>query len=382
MANQAPERRSLRIGITIGIRSENESLWINGIKQNAIFLAKLFQHSPLKHQVTLVNTTDTAITDKLPWDQKQFPVRTFDDVKDNLDILIELGGQINNLQNAYLHERGARHISYCCGPEYVSTSQAIISKIPGFKSPFINQHYDEIWVIPQVAETSFHFLKTLRRRPARVVPFVWDPMCIEERSANLPHKGEYRPTGNPAKRLSVIEPNRDLLKFCLYPTLLAELAFRQAPDKIAFLHVTNSDYMVHDDYGFVALMTGLDIVNAHKAAFIGMFATPDFLSSHTDIVVSHQWGLALNYLYLEVCWQGYGLVHNAHLVPELGYYYHENDIEEGAKQLVRALEEHDGRWEDYRSEQRKMIGKFLASNRELAMAYDDLLFGVLSRPHG
>ena len=378
MTKQAETRRALKIGITIGLRSEDESLWINGIKQNAIFLAKLFQHSPLGHQVTLVNTTDVAITDKLPWDLKQFPVASFDTIKDGLDVIIELGGQISGAETDYLKQRGTRIVSYCCGPEYVTSVEAIITRMPGFKTPFINQRYDEIWVIPQVAETSFHFLKTLRRRPARVVPFVWDPMCIEERSQALPHSGQYRPYSGVAKRLSVIEPNRDLLKFCLYPTFLAELAFRQAPERISILHVTNADRFVNDDFGFVALVKDLDIVKAHKATFVGMFPTPDFLSHHTDMVISHQWGLALNYMYLEVCWQGYGLVHNAHIVPEIGYYYPENDVEEGARVLLRALEEHDSHWEDYRSEQRKLITKFLATNPEVAAAYDDLLFNLLS----
>lgn len=373
-------RRSLRIGITIGLRSEDESLWINGIKQNAIFLAKVFQNSVHRHHVTLVNTTDVAITNKLPWDLNQFPAAPFDAVKDNLDILIELGGQIHGQQTDYLKQRGTRIVSYCCGPEYVAQSQAIIFQIPGFQSPFINQRYDEVWVIPQVAETSFHYLKTLRRRPARVVPFVWDPMCIEERSKALPHGGEYRPHSNSAKRLSVIEANRDLLKFCLYPTFLAELAYRVAPDRIDFLHVTNADRFVRDDFGFVAMMTGLDIVKANKASFVGSYPTPDFLSEHTDIVVSHQWGLALNYMYLEVCWQGYGLVHNAHIVPDIGYYYHQNDLEEGARILVRVLEEHDKDWEGYRAQQRKLIGRFLATNREVSAAYDDLMFDLLAAP--
>jgi hypothetical protein len=258
----------------------------------------------------------------------------------------------------------------------VANAHAIISRGPGFQAPFFNQHYDEIWVIPQIAETSIHYFKTLCRRPARVVPFVWDPMCIEERGKALPYGGEYRPHGRRAKRLAVMEANRDLLKFCLYPTFLVDLAFRMAPDKIEFLHVTNADRFVKDDFGFVALMRALDIVKANKASFVGSFPTPDFLSQYTDVVISHQWGCALNYMYLEVCWQGYGFVHNAHLVPEIGYYYHGNDVEEGAQVLVRALEEHDLHWEEYRANQRSLIDRFLSTNDKLAEAYDDLLFDL------
>ena len=36
----------MRIGITIGIQKKNESIWINGIKMNAIFLAKALNPPP------------------------------------------------------------------------------------------------------------------------------------------------------------------------------------------------------------------------------------------------------------------------------------------------------------------------------------------------
>jgi hypothetical protein len=367
----------LRIGVTIGLQSEDESLWINGIKQNALYLAKLFQNSPHRHRVTLVNTTNVAITPKLPWRLDQFPTAPFAAVKDSLDVLIELGGQIDAAQTDYLKKRGTRIVSYCCGPEYVFNMEAILFKRPLWTSIFVNQRYDELWVIPQVVESSLYFLQTLRRRPARMVPFVWDPMCVEDKARTLPHGGQYRP-GAPAKRLSIIEPNRDVMKFCLYPVFIAERAYRIVPERIGFLHVTNADRLVWDDTEFQALVRHLDIVRDQKASFVGSFTTPEFLSAHTDIVISHQWGLPLNYMYLEVCWQGYALVHNAHLVPEIGYFYHDNDLEEGAQALVRALEEHDSHWEEYRIQQRSLIGKFLATNAALSSAYDDLLFQLLS----
>lgn len=86
-------RRSLRIGITIGLRAPDESLWTNGIKQNALFLAKLFRNSALAHDVVLLNTTDVPITSALPWDLKSYPTAPFDAACDGLDIVIELGGR-------------------------------------------------------------------------------------------------------------------------------------------------------------------------------------------------------------------------------------------------------------------------------------------------
>lgn len=369
------KRRALKIGITIGVSVPDESLWINGIKQNALYLARLFQHSPLRHDVCLLNTTDVAITDALPWSRLDFPTFPIAERIDDVDVLIELGGQIDPDQTERLKQRGAKIVSYCCGPEYAQNIEAMIFRRPLWDQIFINRRYDELWVIPQVAETTTHFLQTFRRAPARTVPFVWDPFILDAANAARPDSGAYRPRSG-AKRLSVIEPNIDVLKFCLYPILIAEQAFRQRPDLIAFLHVANADRFVHDDREFAGLMRHLDIVAAQKASFIGRVQTPAFLADHTDVVVSHQWGLALNYVYLECCWLGYPLVHNAHLVADLGYYYPENDAAAGARRLIEALEHHDTDWPGYRRMQQRRIGRFLATNPALAAAYDDLLFGL------
>lgn len=369
-------RRALSIGITIGLRAPGESLWTNGIKQNALFLAKLFMNSRWKHNVKILNTTDVPITEDLPWDLSVFCTEQFEAGCEGLDVLIELGGQISYEQTQRIKSRGTKLVSYCCGPEYVQNIEAMIFNRPLWDDIFINQDYDEMWVIPQVVDTSLQFLKTFRKCRARAVPFVWDPMALQAATADLPNQGEYRPTNKP-KLLTVIEPNIDVLKFCLIPILAAEVAWRKDPSAIGFLHVANSDHMVHQNREFAGLMRRLDIVKAGKASFIGRVVTPSFLSDLTDIVVSHQWGLPLNYFYLECCWQGYPLIHNAEIIPDLGYFYHANNVEQAAARIEEAVSFHDDTWGDYIALQRERIRPFLATNNALADEYDDLLFDLV-----
>ena len=59
---------NLTIGITIGLKNEDETLWNNGIKQNAVFLAEALRNCANVAQVVLVNTTAIRITERLPWD--------------------------------------------------------------------------------------------------------------------------------------------------------------------------------------------------------------------------------------------------------------------------------------------------------------------------
>lgn len=367
------ELNGLRIGITIGLRSPDESLWINGIKQNALFLSRLLMASPHGYRVTLVNTTDVPLTDALPWNRAVYATGSFSDVKDALDVLIELGGQIDAEQTAYLKARGAKIVSYCCGVEYINAIESILFGRRLWDSLFINRGYDEVWAIPQIAPSSLPFLQSLRRCPGRVVPFVWDPVLLSERTQALRDHGEYRPSGVRAKRLTVMEPNYDVVKTCVYPMLIIDEAFRREPDAIGFAHVTNADRLANTSPEFVMLMNYLEIVRAGKASFVGRFDTPEFLAELTDIVVSHQWENALNYFYFEVCWQGYPLIHNASLAPDLGYYYRDNDVQQGADQLLRALTAHDQDWSGYARRQREILRRYTPDNPALIAEYDTLL---------
>ena len=366
---------ALRIGITLGLQHGAEELWNNGIKQNAVFLAETFKHCPDVASVRLVNMTAIAL-DHLPWDTQRWPTVTFEDAKDDLDVLIELGGQVGPAETDYLKSRGTRLVSYCCGFEYVHAMEAVLFGRASFGSNlFVNRRYDAIWMIPQVAEQSAAYFTTLRRRPAETVPFVWDPVLFTQAASAFANGGEYRPRDIPdsPKRLTVMEPNIDVVKFCLYPIFIAEHAFRARPDLVSFLHVTNAERLAKESKEFVSLMSQLDIVQAHKATFVGRFATPQFLAEMTDVVISHQWENALNYFYLEVCWQGYPLVHNAYLCPELGYYYPGDDVETGAAKLLHAMQTHDVDWEGYRDRQRALIGRFLPGNAQVVQRYSELL---------
>ena len=376
-----PEPRStdLRVGITIGLHHEAETLWNNGIKQNAVFLAEALRNCPRVASVQLVNTTGVAITPALPWDQARWPTVSFADAKDTVDVLIELGGQIDAGQTDYLKQRGARLVSYCCGFEYVHAMESVLFRRPSFGDHlFVNQRYDDIWMIPQVANISEHFFTTLRRRPAEVIPFVWDPMFVDLRSQGYPNNGEYRPREGP-RRLSVMEPNINVVKFCLYPILIVEEAFRRRPDLISFLHVTNAERLAKESPEFVSLMRQLDIVQQHKASFVGRYDTPQFLSEFTDVVISHQWENPLNYMYLEICWQGYPMVHNAHLCKDLGYYYDRNDVQDGCRALLHVLAEHDAGWQEYQQRQRDLIGRYRPFHPAVVGRYDELLGRLMGR---
>ena len=88
-----------------------------------------------------------------------------------------------------------------------------------------------------------------------------------------------------------------------------------------------------------------------------------------DIVVSHQWENPLNYLYFDLAWMGWPIVHNAHLCKDVGYYYSEFNYEEGGNVLSEVIENHDLRSEEYISSNRRIIDRYLPSNKILQGKY-------------
>lgn len=370
----------LRIGITIGLHRADETIWNNGIKQNAIFLADALARCASVYSVALLNTTPVPLGDTLPWSLTRFPTLPFEAAKDDIDLLIELGGQIDADQTGYLKARGVRLVSYCCGSEYLLAAQAMLFDRPAWGAGlFVNQRYDAIWMVPQVADANRPFFEVLRRQRAHAVPFVWSPVFLEACASAQPCGGAYAPHTEP-RRLSVMEPNVDIVKFCLYPILIAELAYRERPGAIALLQVTNAQRLAEHSPDFVALMHQLDIVRERKATFLPRYDTPTFLAEYTDVVISHQMANPLNYFYLEVCWQGYALIHNAGLCSDLGYYYQGNDLGAGARRLVEALDRHDAGLAAYRFAQRQQIRRYLPENTEVVRTYEALLGEVMAGP--
>ena len=157
-------------------------------------------------------------------------------------------------------------------------------------------------------------------------------------------------------------------------------AYRAQPESIACLQVANSERIGNESPEFIALMNHLSIVQDKKASFFGTYETPEVLAKLTDIVISHQWGNPLNYMYLETCWQGYPLVHNATLCTDLGYYYPGNDVPKGLEQVLGVVASHDEHWVEYRDRQRALIARYLPGNKAMSRRYRELLDDVMSAP--
>ena len=81
-----------------------------------------------------------------------------------------------------------------------------------------------------------------------------------------------------------------------------------------------------------------------------------------------------------MCWQGYPLVHNAHLCADLGYYYEENDVTQGTARLLEVIDSHNAQAADYLERQRAIISRYAPDNATVTAAYSALLNDLMYRP--
>jgi len=369
---------NLNIGITICLVEENESVWINGIKQNAIFLARTLMNSENNYNIFIVNMSGINITNGLEWDIEKYKTVQYGEVKDILDIIIPLGGSLDLEQIEYLRNRGCKVVPYKCGNEYIISMENIIFERADQRPPY--SIVDEVWIIPQMENTNKHYWRMFYKTDVITIPFVWNSMFLDKHIEQLVQDGKnpyYKPSIEP-KRISVFEPNINVYKYSMYPILIAEDMYRNRPELLKTIKITNT-HKIKTNGEFVHLMNKLDIVKEHKATFEDRFPTAWFLSEHTDIVLSHQWENPLNYAYLDAVYMHYPLVHNAHLFKDAGYYYEGFNIDEGREQLIYAMTEHDNHIEEYEEKSKKIIHKYNSDNPDVVKKYDILIKNLMNK---
>lgn len=100
--------------------------------------------------------------------------------------------------------------------------------------------------------------------------------------------------------------------------------------------------------------------------------TPYMLAAHADIVVSHQWENELNYLYYDVLYGGYPLVHNSTML-KCGYYFEAFDADSGAEILLDVLRNHDHRADEYREKAKAFLATVGVDYPENIRLYENAL---------
>jgi len=87
----------MKIGITLGLKDNKESIWTNGIKQNVLMLVHLLKNSKKKYDVCILNSMNVDFTER-PSYLDGIDIHYFNDKFLEMDLLIVMGAQIFDYQ--------------------------------------------------------------------------------------------------------------------------------------------------------------------------------------------------------------------------------------------------------------------------------------------
>ena len=332
-------------------------VFTNGLRQNNIFLYRMFKASQRCRNVWLLNmgSVDYSYPEGAMGLAKDAVAR-FDDIKGDLDFLIAVGNRPGREQLEYLRAHGCKTIIYKGGNSAILSMEGVaeedIDKYGEFY--FDCDLYDTVWMTPQHIHSYSHWAKTIYRTEVHEVPQVWDSTLIDLQDAEVREKFGYRKRRSKKWRVGITDPNITVMKTIHMPALVCEAAYRLKPKLFEKIYVTNSLALMKDAH-FTSFIGALSSTKAGVLSVEQRFMLYDFLTKHVDAIVTHHWENGLNYLYYEVLFGGYPLVHNSEFLKNFGYYYNSFDAEDGARALIEAMQGHDANLAAYKRRNAKLF---------------------------
>ena len=209
-----------------------------------------------------------------------------------------------------------------------------------------------------------------KQNNSTVVPFIWDPIIIES-AANKIELDTWKPRSS--KRIAVMEPNISIMKNLLHPIVSVDKYIKNG-NSIDNLYLFGADHLSTNK----RLLTLLKNSNSSVLKKITTFKrtpTPAVLKNNADIVLSWQIENNLNYLYFDVAWLGWPIVHNAKICKDIGYYYENQLASQASLQIDDVFKNHNTDWKNI---QRLKIKRFTIENKQLVEDYRKLTKDVMS----
>jgi hypothetical protein len=377
-----------KIGITFDPPSSPVEMFTNGIRQNALYFSEtlgligydvwlIVEDSKFEKTVGLYGISDAKYIKLSEIFNALFDV-VFQFSAEIPESFLEKLKQIKGESNLKL-------VSYNCGNEYVFDLENTLfgsnyrkswnNKTQYSKLKDILPVFDQIWSIPQMTNQNLHYWRTLYRCDSIEVPFIWSPKATQQYcdDAIKVGLGDLSYKKRNSKKVAIFEPNINMFKWFFPALLVCENSYRKSKS-IDHVFITNLEGNSRVNIDFVnEIVKPLDLKKDGKLSIESRYNTLYFMSHHADIAVSFQHENPLNYLYLDLAWWGWPVVHNAHLCKDIGYYYEGFNYEEGGKVLDSVIKDHHLVADEYKVEMRKKILRYLPTNPEVQSKYKELI---------
>lgn len=355
-----------RIAITINLK---KSIWANGINQNAIYLANLLKE--IGYNVYLVHGLNENVEDingiKTISFKKAYDIP--------FAMVIQLGLTVSNnmLSNFRLKNKNVKLVAYECGNKYIIDMEAILFKKNNDTVISDTAKPHQIWSIPQMENTNLQYYSfSTSQDKATVVPFIWEPIAIEDYCNDY---GYSTYTNREINRVGVMEPNISVMKNVLLPIAVLEKQYKKHSN-LKEIYLIGAD-LVKSSKRLIQILSETKIYKDGLVSADSRIPSMDAINKYFDLVLSWQWENNLNYLWLDIAWMGWPVVHNGSMCQDVGYYYEGFDIQGGQEAVQKAIESHNDDAE-YLERNRTIIKRYTHQNEKLKEQYKMLVENVLN----
>ena len=365
-----------KLGIVV---HDKAPIFSNGIIQNAYFLYACCEAigytcqllcldkdpSPFDHRGLSLKQITTDETLFHPWDYHTIVLITRDISKEIYDSLKR-------------HKVGV--VTLVCGNNYMFDQEDFVKGLTGTVNKYLgaSRNIDEQWLIPSF-RYALDYMEIIRKKPAFLVPHLWSPEIIRDYSPLRIKQPEaslyYDSTKHVSKKINIVilEPNLNLCKTGWMPIVAAENAHTHHPELIDFVYVFN--FPSHDHaYKMVdALSLGPKLRKFERKSVAEIMYFFNSQSDSMPIFVSHQVLTNLNYLYYELLYYGFPLVHNSPDLDGCGYFFPENNIPKCVEQILHAHKHHNKGVESYKEKAKEYLKRVDPLDPAVQKTFDQMI---------
>lgn len=352
------------------------SFFVNGLYQNVCVLYKLFDsmgYAP----ILLVNTKPEKIED-VPSIIRNMRMLTVNDVMQRpfpIHIYLEIGMSIDPNIRKLFRGTGSKIAKL-----YLGNILNIDIETPMFYHGMHFSHHivgeiDEIWVSPHYKQHDEYAAVLNHVEPIpksmKIAPYVWDSSILTlEGSRNLKWRNKLP---DEIETFIILEPNISFQKTGLLPILIVEMNYRKNKRPMNVI-VGNGDRFMNNPYFVQTILPTLELAKDNKIVFTGRKEIPIIMTDYPHaIAISNQWNNQYNYMTLEYLIAGFPIVHNSPDWHDVGYYYKDNNVDEGELALQRAITQHSSSLEKYKSGAEVLRWRHSPYNPEVQKAWQEML---------
>lgn len=360
-----------KLNIAISLRDDiplDNAMFSNGLSQNIKFFYDLMES--MGHKPHFLVQKPVAAK-RLLLNGKQYRAVTHDIIlgsKKPFSLIFEAGVTICQADRERLRkEINAKIISLRYGHSMLMDMEQMCHQ-ETLPVGLYEKEPDMVWASPHF-KNSYSYLATIYNAPVRECPYIWEPDFV---SAPF-DAADYRAKPD----IYVMEPSISIIKNALIPLAIIENLYRSDPDVFGKAMILNGLHYNERKYFLSNIVQnfGSLISHANKVYFTGRYKFDEAFQKR-DILLGHQMGCELNYLYLEALWKGVPLVHNSPAFQEVGYYYPDCEVMQGSDQCLRAIR--DRSVVANQRHNRAFMRRYSIHNKSVQSQYRDLITEVLN----